>query len=538
MKKLIAMLLALAMVLSLAACGAKEEPAPAPAEPDAPVVEVTEPAEMADPSSITRGGTLIVAKQKAMDKGMNFTQDSDVSSSTTVYGTMYETLIGIDAAGNMIPSLATEWTWSEDALCLTLKLRDDVSFSNGEKFNAEAAAKCINYYISEECGHTFKSSDLAVVTDAVVVDEYTVAINLSAVDSGLCKALTATAGLMAAPSVIDAKFDCDPVGTGPFVLEEYKEGESVSVKANPNYYKMGEDGKPLPYLDGIQFLFITDDTTAITNLKAGSVHGIDRLSSTTSVFTAQGMDTVSLYQNPVTNCYTVSMNLLDETVRNDKLREAIACAIDSEEILEIAMEGLANNTGFWTDSAKWYFVDYNPHVFDVEKAKALMKEAGYENGVDLELSIIAREPDNTCAQLIQAQLAKIGINLTISATDSATFVQYVRNDHKSQLAINLVGNAGYEPTKSWTIPLKSFGDVGTGIDMIDHLNDLIQATKTETDDAKRLALIEEFQKTVLDQNLSFIMGHKYQYGTFQNDLHGAAFGFWGFWDFANAWMEA
>ena len=543
MKKTISILLLVAMVLALmAGCGKTEEaPAAAPAAQEAPAAAISAPAKIEEPApegGITRGGTLVVAKQKAMDKGLDITKDSDCSSAFTAMATIYECLFAFDEGGNPAPCLATEWTWAADGLSLEVKLRDDVSFSNGEKFNAEAVAKCMNYYLTEECAHVFKSSDLSCIEKVDVVDEYTVNIVLSAPDAGLCAELASCSGMIAAPAVVDAKFACDPIGTGAYVLDEYKEGEYLSVKANPNYYRMGEDGQPLPYLDGIKFLFVTDDTTAITNLKAGSVNGIDRLSSSSSTFTAQGMDTVNLLQNPVTQCYNITFNLLDETLKNDKLREAIVCAINSDEILEIAMEGLGANTGFWTDEAKWFYNDYNPAAYDLEKAKSLMAEAGYANGLNLELAIISREPDNTVAQLVQAQLAEIGINVTISAMDSASWVAYVRTDHKEQLAISLAGNAGYEPSKGWTVILKSFGDVGTGLDMVDHLNELVMATKSETDSAKRNAMIDEYQRTILDNNLTAVIGHKYQYGAFQTSVHGVNFHFYGWLEFTNAWMDA
>lgn len=537
MKKTISILLLVAMVLALMAGCGKTTEAPANAT-EAPAAEPAKVEEPAAEAGITRGGTLIVAKQKAMDKGLDITKDSDCSSSFTAMATIYECLFAFDEKGNAAANLATDWTWADDGMSLEIKLRDDVSFSNGEKFNAEAVAKCLNYYISEECAHVFKASDLSCISGTDVVDEYTVKINLSAPDTGLCAELASCSGMIAAPSVVDAKFECDPVGTGAYVLDEYKEGEYISVKANPNYYKMGEDGQPLPYLDGIKFLFITDDTTAITNLKAGSVNGIDRVSSSSSVLTAQSLDTVTLYQNPVTQCYNITCNLLDETLKNDKLREAIVCAINGEEIMEIAMEGLGANTGFWTDEAKWYYNDYNPQAYDIEKAKTLMAEAGFEGGLDLELAIISREPDNTIAQLVQAQLGEIGINVTINAMDSASWVAYVRNDHSEQLSISLTGNAGYEPSKGWTVILKSFGGAGTGLELVDKLNDLVMGTKSETDAAKRIEMIDEYQHLILDNNLAAVIGHKYQYGAFENGVHGVNFHFYGWWEFTNAWMEA
>lgn len=539
MKKLLSILLVSIMLLSLfAGCGSAEKPAEVPAATEAPAGDQIVLENPEDDTSVTRGGILTVAKQKAMDKGLDITKDSDCSSAFTVMGTIYEGLFTIDENGEAAPGLAAEWEFAEDGLSLTAKLRDDVSFSNGEKLNAEAVAKCLNYYISEECAHVFKSSDLSLITGVDVVDEYTVKINLSGPDAGLCLELASASGYIAAPSVIDNReLATNPVGTGPFMLEEYKEGEYVSVVANPNYYKMGEDGSPLPYLDGIKFIFMTDDTTAITNLKAGEVDGIDRLGSSTSTMTAQNLPNISVIQNPVTQCYTIAANLLDETMQNESLRKAIIYAINSEEIVEIAMEGYGSTSNFWTDEGKWFYNEYNPYSYDLEKAKELMVEAGYPNGLDLELAIIAREPDNTAAQLVQAQLSEIGINVTINAMDSASWVAYVRSEHKCQLSLSLVVNAGYEPSKGWTVILNSFGGVGTGVELVDQLSTLVLGTKSELNADNRNALIDEYQHLILDNALNAVIGHKYQYGAFESNVHNVVFNFYGWLEFADVWME-
>lgn len=539
MKKLVCILLSLVMLLSLfAGCGKTEEtktPEETSAKTAGDEIVLKDSAEEA---TITRGGTLVVAKSKNMDVGMDITREPDCSQNFTVMATIYEGLFTVDGEGNPAPGLATEWGFAEDGLSLTVKLREDVSFSNGEKMNAEAVAKCLNYYISEECNHVFKSSDLSLITGVDVVDEYTVQINTSAPDSALCNELASSSGFIMAPANIDNKdYTTNPIGTGPFVLDEYREGEYVTVKANPNYYQIGEDGKPLPYLDGIKFVFMTDDTTSITNLKSGDVHGVDRHGSSTSTLTAQSMDNVNVYQNPTTQTYNITCNLHDEVMKNDSLRQAIMYAINAEEIIDIAMEGFGAYSPFWTDEGKWFYNDYNPYTYDVEKAKALMAEAGYENGLDLELAIIAREPDNTIAQLVQAQLGEIGINLKVNAMDSASWVAYVRNEHKDQLALSLVGNVGYDPAKAWVIILNSFGGVNTGLELVDRLNSLAVESKAEVDTVKRDALIDEYQHLVLANGLNASIGHKYAYGSFLNTVHNVEFHFAGFWLFHDAWME-
>lgn len=525
MKKWLSILLAIVMLVSLAAC--------AWAEGNDKITLTEEPT-----GEVVRGGVLVMAKSKGLDAGLNIAKISDCSSDFTVMGQIYEGLLTIDETGNVAPGLATEWAFAEDGLSMTLKLREDVSFSNGEKFNAEAVAKCLNYYISDECGHVFKGSDLSMITGVEVVDEYTVRINLSGVDAALGLELAGSSGYIVAPSVIDnGEMATNPIGTGPFMLKEYKEGESVELVANPNYYKMGVDGKPLPYLDGIRYIVITDDTTKTTNLISGDIDGVDRHASSTSVLTAQSLDNMVTYQNPVTNVYNISCNLLYPPLQDVRVRQAIAYGTNAPEIIEVAMEGFGAVSPFWTDAGKWFYYDYNPYTYDPDKARSLLVEAGYADGIDLELAIIAREPDATVAQLIQSQLSEIGINITINAMDSASWVAYVRNDHKEQLSVGLTGNAGYDPAKGWVIPLKAFGDVGTGLPVVDHLHSLVVDAKAITDQDTRYAMIQEFQTTIIDEALAIVLGEKFQYGSFGSHVHGVRFNYYGWWELGDAWMD-
>ena len=522
MKKLLSVLLVIAMMLALVACGGAETPAepetpaaPADPAPGGDPVDVDDPAEA---PAIKRGGTLVLGKAKNLDAGMNIAKETDCSSGYTFYAAIFEGLFTVDKDGKPAPFLAESWEFAEDNLSLTIKLREDVSFSNGEKFNAEAAAKCLNYYILDETKHPVKNSDLKLVTGTDVVDEYTIRINTSAPDSNLCLGLASSSGYMVAPAAIDSgDIGANPIGTGPFIVDEYVEGQYVTVKRNPNYYKMGEDGQPLPYLDGIKYIIMTDDTTQITNLKSGEVMGIDRLSSASSTLTAQGMENMNVFMGTVTNVYTVSVNLTNETMQNEKLRQAIMYGIDGQQIIDIAFEGFGAPAKFWTDPGKWYYNEYNPYSYDPEKAAALLAEAGYPDGIELELKVISREPDNTCAQLVQAQLAEVGINIVINQMDTASWVAAVRTDHDCQLSLSLAGNAGYEPARMHGGMFSAFGGNGDGnenIPEVARMYELVNEMKTTIDLDKRIALYDEFQRLIMDTALTAPMGHKYTYAAF------------------------
>ena len=125
------------------------------------------------------------------NNSFDITQTTYIQADSYVMDQILETLIDIDSEGNFVPRLAESWEFTEDGMGLVLKLREDVTYSNGTKFNAEAAAKVMNYYISEECNHFAKASDLALIVGIDVIDEYPIQVNTSAPDAGL---LTEIAG--------------------------------------------------------------------------------------------------------------------------------------------------------------------------------------------------------------------------------------------------------------------------------------------------------------------------------------------------------
>ena len=182
--------------------------------------------------------------------------------------------------------------------------------------------------------------------------------------------------------------------------------------------------------------------------------------------------------------------------------------------------------------------EHNLHV-DLGVMKGIIPRCegalGIEEGTVRDIALISREPDNTIAQLLQSQLSEVGINLTINAMDSGSWIAYVRNDHKEQLSLGLTGNAGYSPSKGWTIPLKAFGDVGTGLDTVDHLMDLVMAEKVTLDPDARFDLIKEFQSTILDDALATVIGEKFQYGSFNANVRNVKFHYYGWWELAEAW---
>ena len=184
-----------------------------------------------DQPAVERADTLTVAILAPLVNGLSASA-SEFGNRNLYFQALYDGLLRAEPDGTIVPWLATEWSYNEDNTVLTMTLRDDVTFTDGTPFNAEAAAQNL---IRFRDGVSPDASNLALMTDAVAVDDTTLEITLSAPDPALLNYLARNAGLMQSPATFEAG---DPVGTGPYILNQ---GETVAdsvytFDANPDYW--------------------------------------------------------------------------------------------------------------------------------------------------------------------------------------------------------------------------------------------------------------------------------------------------------------
>ena len=253
MKKLLSLVLVFALLLSCVVLCAQAEAADA----------------------VVRVGTLKVGKTNKLT-GFDPSKTSSRNEDGYVYYLLFETLITYDENGNLAPGLATDWSYSEDGLSMTLTLRQGVTFHDGTPFNAEAVKANMDYNTNPDTGHVYLTSELGNIVSTEVIDEYTVKINLSTVDAALPSVFTNICGLMLAPSTLGAEdMAIHPVGTGAFKLEEYVEGDHIFLTAYENYWDKGADGQALPYLDRVEIYIMGDDSVRTINLQTGDIDMVD-----------------------------------------------------------------------------------------------------------------------------------------------------------------------------------------------------------------------------------------------------------------------
>jgi peptide/nickel transport system substrate-binding protein len=429
MMKWIPILLLVGLLLGLGACASPTptaEPQP-PAEQEETVAEETvaeeETAEEeVAPSGPQAGGTLNAAFQNEW-AGL----DPHTVSSYSSYQILNNVLEGLtfyDDDLNLVPWLAESWEQSEDGNTWTFTLRQGVMFHNGREMTAEDVKWSFERLIDPETGSGNAARVGPPETQIEVIDDYTVAIThpepfgIFPQSIGFDK----SSGIMAKESVEADGMVRVPIGTGPFKIAEVEGTTRLVLEKHADYWQEG-----LPYLDAIEIVPIPDDTVRETALRGGEVDWI--LSIAPQNYDALDQDpNVVVATAPQLSYDYMGVNLTEPPFDDVRVRQAIALTLDRQQICEAAFFGLCDTlqdpigTG-----SPWYF-GYAPYDRDVERAKELLAEAGYPDGFDMELLPTTQYGETVrAAQVVQQQLAEIGINATINAPEWSEWLELEGN---------------------------------------------------------------------------------------------------------------
>jgi peptide/nickel transport system substrate-binding protein len=332
------------------------------------------------------------------------------------YQAVYDTLILREPDGKLSPMLATAWKYNAGNTKLTLDLRTDVTFSDGAKFDAAAAKANMDHF---KKANGPQMAQLASVRDVTVVDADTIDVNLTAPDPALEYFLSQAAGLMGSPKALGTEgIKTEPVGSGPYVMDK-----AASVKDSQTVFTARKDywNKDLQNYEKLTFKVLTDLTARTNALVSGQVDAT--LLDPKNGKQAEGAK-MKLAANEVD---WQGLLLLDRegaknpALANVKVRQAINYAFDRKTILDQVMLGQGTPTSqpFGKASGAWTEELENYYSYDPAKAKQLLKEAGFEKGVTLEIPSVPGF--ETQISVIRQQLADVGVTLKVGAALTNTY---------------------------------------------------------------------------------------------------------------------
>jgi peptide/nickel transport system substrate-binding protein len=336
------------------------------------------------------------------------------------YQIAYDSLLLREPDGKLSPMLATEWKYNDANTVLTVDLRTDVTFSDGAKFDAEAAKANMDHF---KKANGPQMSQLASVSEVKVVDADTVELNLSAPDPALEYYLSQAAGLMGSPKALGSEaIKTEPVGSGPYVMDKaatVKDSQAV-FNAREGYWN-----KDLQKFEKVSYKVLTDITARTNALVSGQVDAAILDPKTSKQ--AEGAR-MKLAKNEVD---WQGLILFDRdgtknaALKDVRVRQAINHAFDRKTILDQVLLGQGTPTSqpFGKDSGAWLEELEDRYPYDPAKAKALLKEAGYESGVVLEVPLVPAF--ETQINVLKQQLADVGITLNAGAWSGPTFTSDV-----------------------------------------------------------------------------------------------------------------
>lgn len=338
-----------------------------------------------------------------------------------VFSAMCDKLVDIAPDLKVVPQLATEWTWSDDGKVLTMKLRPNVLFHDGEKFDAAAAKFSLDRHLT--LAGSQRKGEISAVKQIDVVDDLTIRLTLAAPFAPLMAQLTDRAGMMVSPKAAQAlgdKFATAPVCAGPFKFVERVAQDRIVVEKFDQYWN-----KDAIKLKRIEFRPFTDNSVKLANLRSGQLDIIERLAATDVADVKK--DPKLKFASIVELGYqgiTINTNNGDKAKspigRSEKVREAFELALDRQAIVQVVFNGEYQAGNQWLSPLNPNYDKAFPiPQRDVAKAKALLKDAGVTNPVVTLMTPTTGEQQQL-AQVIQAMTKEAGFDVRIQATEFAS----------------------------------------------------------------------------------------------------------------------
>lgn len=393
--------IALTAGLALAACGSSGDPDPA------------------DEVDAAEGGELTIA-MGSLSPDLDPLQ-YNTPPNTFTKELFYDSLTTIDTSTDEVtvaPSLATEWS-RLDELTWEFTLAPDVEFSDGTPVTAEAVASTAAFAI-DPANNKGQTTRLATIEQVRAVDDATVRVRTLAPDPLLPARMSVLPVLPAGVLTADGQFDvyADPVGTGPWVVEEWVPGEELVVV--PNERAFGE----APRLDRLTLTVIPEASSRVAALRSGDVDVVNKL-PTDQMGSIEG-DGDRIVSAVESGTYVVDLVAEDGPLADPAVRQALNHAVDKEALVEGIMGGLGevNAAQFSNPGFTGHCGDIEPYAFDPDRARELLAEAGYADGftVSLQTSNGYILNDSLLAQAIAGMLGDVGVDVDIEVMEYSNYL--------------------------------------------------------------------------------------------------------------------
>jgi peptide/nickel transport system substrate-binding protein len=424
-----------------------------------------------------------------------------------VFSAVCDKLFDIDEKLNIVPQLALSYETSADGKEMTIKLRPGVKFHDGEALDAEAAKFSIERHLTFP--GSFRKSELTSVDHVEVVDPLTIKLVLKTPYAPLIAQLTDRAGMMVSPKAAKEagdKFGLHPVCAGPYKFVERVAQDRMVFEKFADYWN-----KDNVFIDRIVYLPIVDATVRLANLKSGGLDLIERVLAT-DIKDVRSDPRLVLSTAPELGYLGLTINVANDKTKgalsqSEKVRQALDLSIDREALNQVAFNGEFTPGNQWVSPEHPYYQKAFPiRPRDVEKAKALLKEAGVTLPVTVDMMVPKGSENEAVAQVIQSMAAEAGFDLKIRLIEFATSFKAAQAGEFQIFQINWSGRI--DPDGNSYVFLHTKAPQNDGGYSNPEADRLMEDARLTADVAQRKAIYEKLTKIVLNDEPIIYLYHR------------------------------
>jgi ABC-type transport system substrate-binding protein len=396
------------------------------------------------------------------------------------------------------PGLAKAWRFA-DPKTLVLDLVTGAKFHDGTEFNADAVKFNLERYKTDPRSNY--KADLGAVDQVEVTDPHQVTLHLGKPNAGLPLVLTHRVGCMVSPKSVaqGSNIDRNPVGTGPFRFVDWQDNASFKLVRNDNYWKKG-----LPYLDGVEFRIINELNTLVRAVVAGEADVGLNLQVQQQMIAARSTSVVT-EASPSMVFYGAFLNYGRPPLNDIRIRQAMNYALDRDEINRVVVGGIGQPASAILPKEHWACDPETQNYYkrDLAKAKALLTEAGFPNGIEIETYGWSDQIAMQRQELIISQLAQGGIKVKLNPVAPQQAMQFFMIEQKATMLISPAGGFP-DPSQAYEALFGKEALRNAGKVELPGFRELLDATMEASDQAARKAAFVKLQRFVVENALQLV----------------------------------
>jgi peptide/nickel transport system substrate-binding protein len=424
-----------------------------------------------------------------------------------VFSAVCDKLFDIDEKLNIVPQLALSQETSADGKEMTIKLRPGVKFHDGEPLDAEAAKFSIERHMTFP--GSFRKSELASVDHVEVVDPLTIKLVLKTPFSPLLSQLTDRSGMMVSPRAAKEagdKFGLHPVCAGPYKFVERVQQDRMVFEKFTDYWN-----KDNVFIDRVVFLPIVDATVRLANLKSGGLDLIERVLAT-DIKDVRSDKRLVLSTAPELGYLGLTVNVANDKTKgalsqSEKVRQALDLSIDREALNQVVFNGEFTAGNQWIPPSHPFYQKAFPiRPRDIEKAKALLKDAGVARPITVDYMIPKGAENESVAQVVQSMAAEAGFGIKIRVVEFATTFKQAQAGEFQVFQINWSGRI--DPDGNSYVFLHTKAPQNDGGYSSPEADRLMEEGRLVADPAQRKAIYEKLTKVVLNDEPIIYLYHR------------------------------